>query len=177
VITFPKVEAHRPSSTPHPESLGVETSELSALFLLPPPSSATPEGAIRQELGLAGTEEGEEAGGALPKALEEQAGSLPPLVAWYARRLLPEGPLTEALSPGEGGWKELERAAPDSDLPAMRSYLDALPLGRAENLGAVAYLHWLFRRASGEAPRPATAEQLPLFREAEGNRGVRGADF
>src|SRR5262245_40194634 len=119
-----------------------EVRELAALFLLPRHGTGLTD-SLRQELTLIPPAEEARQHARLYLTAVARASALPPMVRHYAHRLLPGGPVRELVPPGDTDWDAVGQRCEGIDLDALRNYLESLPAGRAENVGALAYLHWL----------------------------------
>jgi ATP-dependent DNA helicase RecQ len=145
-----------------------EVRELAALFLLPRHNTGLTD-SLCEELNLIPPTEEARQYARLYLTAVERASALPPVVRHYAHRLLPGGPALELVPPGEADWDAVRQRCGDGiDLDALRGHLESLPPGRAENVGALAYLHWLHRRVQAGEPRPALVEaEFRTFQAAE----------
>jgi ATP-dependent DNA helicase RecQ len=104
--------------------------------------------------------------------------SLPILVRYWATRLLPDRYLTSDhhgwgliepydIAMNSSKWETLRLRHPWLNTRGLQEYLEGL--GRSsDNLGAIVFLHWLYRINDPAACRPKWLElELPTFREAE----------
>lgn len=147
--------------------------ELSCLFLIGKPQHKLNK-LYREELGLNNPVEDAWESYAVYKKICEHDCYLPSIVRYWAWQLLPEGyprNLIPELSDLEKtAWEKLQKYHPMLNIPALQNYLQGLPRHNIKNLGAVAFLNWLYQLNESEARRPNWLErQFPSFREAEKN--------
>lgn len=100
------------------------------------------------------------------------AAVLPPLVRFWARRLLPDGGLRQLIPAGAEDWSPLTARLGEAASAALQAHLSALPEAQLSNLGALVFLHWCLKRDDPSHRRPVWVEmQFPSFLAAEAALG------
>ena len=123
-----------------------DTLELSSLFLVGNPTHKLNK-LYREELGFSDPVEDAWESFELYQKIEKLADSLPPLVCYWANKLLPEVSLRNLiLQEGEDDWTELKLKLPDENIKSLQKYLKRLDKNQHDRkLGAVIFLYWLYQ--------------------------------
>lgn len=174
VRRFDVPQLERLIGTPFPAELDarvVDTLELASLVFPGEPSQALDK-LYREQSSLSDpVQDCLESAQVLARCVRALSG-VPGLVRSVARRLLPPGAtrdLIPADAPDVGeDWSVLDTLPLRGDWAVLRAFMDGLPAGRWENLGAAVFLHWLLRCGDPALRRPAwIAQEFPSFGAAE----------